>query len=395
MDKKYLLSVLIPTKNREKYLIGSIEQILKIGDKRIQIVVQDNSDISVFDKLKKFIEKNENIKYNYTKGIVSFVDNFDIGLSLCDGEYICLIGDDDGIMPQIIPVIEWAKRNNKKVIRPSLNAYYFWPNSGARGNNLDDGYLRINYISKKIKKYNLSEEMNKLLSQGCQDYLLVGMAKLYHGIVKKECLDKIKNKTGKYFGGLTPDIYIATALSLVEDEMIEINFPLTVPGVCKGSGSSDAATGKHTGKLEDAPHFKGHKSYEWSKSIPKFYSVETIWADSSLAALNDFHKEGILNKFNLEFITLSCLIKHPKYKKIILENYKENIKKYNRKYIIIKNVSNFIFYNTKKLLKKIVKKEKIYYEGTGVENISEAVEKINKILIENNVEIESVLKNFK
>ncbi|MGL6065565.1 MAG: glycosyltransferase family 2 protein [Cetobacterium sp.] len=406
MEEKYLLSVLIPTKNREKYLRGSIEQILKIEDKRIQIVIQDNSDISIYEQIKEILKLNNNIKYNYTPGIVSFVENFDIGLQLCEGEYVCLIGDDDGIMPQIIPVIEWAKKNNKKIIKPSLNISYFWPESGARGNKIDDGCLKINNITQKIRIYDAKKELQKLIGQGCQDYLLLGTAKLYHGIVKKECLDKIKEKTGKYFGGLTPDIYMATALSLVADEIIEINFPLTVPGVCKGSGSSDSATGKHTGMLEEAPHFKGHKNYSWSELIPKFYSVETIWAESSVTALEECGEKELLEKFNLEFLTLSCLLKYPKYKEFIVKNYKNNFFKNSRKKIIIKNILHFNVYNIKKfftkvrnkslrilnvLVKKLKKEDSIYCELSNVKNISEAVEIINEKLNKENINIKKII----
>ena len=43
---KYLLSVVIPTRNRQKYAIDSILQIQRVTDERVQIVVQDNSDDS-------------------------------------------------------------------------------------------------------------------------------------------------------------------------------------------------------------------------------------------------------------------------------------------------------------------------------------------------------------
>lgn len=396
MREEYLLSILIPTRNREEYLVGTIEQILEINSKKIQIVIQDNSDESVYSKLEDIILKNNNIKYNYTPGILSFVKNFDIGIGLCDGEYVCLIGDDDGIMPQIVTVTEWAKKNNKKIIKPSLNTVYFWPNSQVKSNVNDNGNVIINKISGKVREFNSREELIKLLNQGCQNYLSLGMAKLYHGIVKKDVLEQIKSRVGKYVGGLSPDIYIAVAISLMSEQVIEIDFPLTVPGICKKSGSSDSSTGKHTGRIEEAPHFKGHHSYEWADRVPKFYSVETIWADSALAAINDFDEKELLNEFNLEFLTLDCLKKYGAFKSIIYENYKKQ-----KKILNFMNSIDYIYYffksNVNRALKgiyreslKILVKEQYRFEN--VSNILKAVDLIKIELLKKNIKIEETLK---
>ena len=68
-----------------------------------------------------------------------------------------------------------------------------------------------------------------------------------------------------------------------------MNYPITVSGICPTSGSADSATGRHTGKLEDAPHFRGHASYEWDNKAPAIYSVESIWGETVLKALKDFN----------------------------------------------------------------------------------------------------------
>ena len=41
---QYLLSIVIPTRNRQKYALQSVQQIYDVTDDAVQIVVQDNSD---------------------------------------------------------------------------------------------------------------------------------------------------------------------------------------------------------------------------------------------------------------------------------------------------------------------------------------------------------------
>lgn len=394
MKEKYLLSIVIPTKNREKYIKGTLEQILELGYSNIQIIIQDNSDISIYNSLKKEGFIRENVKYNYSQGIISFVENFNLAVELSDGEYLCLIGDDDGITKQIMDVTIWAKQNNIEAIKPELNAMYFWPDSGAVESANDNGCIYIKEISGKLEKCSTEKGIRELLEQGCQNYLLLEIVKLYHGIVKKDSLIKVKKITGKYFGGLSPDIYIAVALSLVIKEFIKIDFPLTIPGVCNKSGSSDSVTGKHTGKLKEAPHFRGHKNYVWEKIIPNFYSVETIWCDSALAAIKDMKRFDLLNKLNLEYLTLECYRKYPDYKNEIFSNYQKYFKRKNYKWVSFKNFIKYIFNKIRNyILRKIISKEQIpTYKEYKIENISNANKILQDYIEKSNFNIKDILK---
>ncbi|MGN7763267.1 glycosyltransferase [Paenibacillus sp. 22594] len=383
MRDQYLISIIIPTKNREKYAYKAVEQILQIDDERIQVVVQDNSDTRKLEELLHRFKENKRLKYNYTEGIVSFVDNFSIAVSLADGEYLCLIGDDDGIVPQIIGVVEWAKKNNVDAIKPELNAVFFWPHSEALKESIDNGYLNITKITSKAEWCNPLSEVEKLLNQGAQRYLYLDMVKLYHGIVRKSCLENIKILTGRYFGGLSPDIYISVALSLTVKNLVKIDFPLTISGICSKSGSADSATGRHTGRLVDAPHFRGQKNYEWSKLVPEFYSVETIWADSALAAIKDLDKEELINKFNIGILLFNCLKKYPQFENIITEHSNSFAK--NELSIRYTYYCSNIIEISKKVLNKLTNRS---LRINGVDNIIEAnnflQQRINKINIDNN-----------
>lgn len=396
MKNNFLLSVVIPTKNRENYASATVEQILNINDDRIQVVIQDNSDTRKLSNLLTKHENNKRLKYNYTEGTISFVDNFNLAVSQADGEYLCIIGDDDGILPQIIDVVLWAKKNNVDAIKPGLNAVYFWPNSEALRGKKDDGYLSINQITTKAKICDPYYEVVKLLKQGGQDYLSLNMVKLYHGIVRRGCLQQIRETTGKYFGGLSPDIYISVALSLTVNKLVEIDFPLTISGICNKSGSSDSATGRHTGKLEDAPHFRGHKEYNWSELVPKFYSVDTIWADSALAAIKDLNKLDLIKNFNFEFLTINCLLKYPQFKDTIFLCYKT----YSDKNYVAK-VINSAKYTTfkinsiiKKVSRKIIRKQSNYYHINGIVNIIVANETLQKRLVVTGIDTNTMLKSL-
>ena len=70
-----VLSIVIPTKNRQKYCLATIKQVLNLRLEGIEIVVQDNSDENLLQKQIECFHA-PNVVYNYTSDILSFVDNF-------------------------------------------------------------------------------------------------------------------------------------------------------------------------------------------------------------------------------------------------------------------------------------------------------------------------------
>ena len=175
-------------------------------------------------------------------------------------------------------------------------------------------------LSAKI--YETKTEINKLLESGGQNYLKYNLVKIYHGIVKKSAMDRVKSITGNYFGGLSPDIYSSVALSLVIDKVLKIDYPLTIPGVCSKSGAGHSSTGRHHGNLEDAPQLKGHINYQWSSLVPRFYCVETLWADSALAAFKEMGRLDLLDKFNVPRLSAYCYLRYKSFSSFTDDNFK-------------------------------------------------------------------------
>jgi glycosyltransferase involved in cell wall biosynthesis len=312
-----LLSIVIPTRNRQKYVMKTIEHILSFDSNDFELIIYDNSDK---DDLSVSITQTYNdtrIKYCYEKTRLSFTENFNRAVSVSCGTYICLLGDDDGINPDIFVLVRWMKAMGINAVKFSLGLFYSWPDEESSFN----GTLSIYQKKIAVRTGNPRIALKKLLSDGGQNYLYKDLPKLYHGIVAKDLLDEISAKTGSYFGGLSPDIYISVALATIIDTLLIIDYPMTVSGACPESATAQARRGEHLGELKDAPHFLGHSSYTWSDSVPDFYSVETIWADSALAALKDMSKRDYIARFNSNMLLLYCYYKYRNYRHLVKEKW--------------------------------------------------------------------------
>ena len=297
------LSIIIPTKNRQIYACKCVETLLKKLPDGYEIIVQDNSDDDSLQGMLGALVDGVKLKYAYESKCLSFCDNFERGLLMSTGDYATMIGDDDCVLPEIIELTDKIRKKGvESVIFPTCHSYY-WPNALQNG----EGKLVIRDQNPYVKTLYTKDAIDKMVSSGDYDYQKYNFPKIYHGIVKRECLDKIKEKTGHFFGGLTPDIYSAVALSFYIDKILYVNTPFTLPGVCAKSGSADSLTGRHTGELKDAPHFRGHVDYKWEESIPYVYSVNTIWAETAFKAIKENGgsiKLGLDDYFNF----LSCIL---------------------------------------------------------------------------------------
>jgi glycosyltransferase involved in cell wall biosynthesis len=96
-----LVSIIIPTYNRPKYLRRAIESTLKQTHNNIEVLVID--DYSNYNPLTLIEEFNDNrIKYYRNSFNQGSVYSRNRGLSICSGDYINFLDDDDEILPQKI-----------------------------------------------------------------------------------------------------------------------------------------------------------------------------------------------------------------------------------------------------------------------------------------------------
>ena len=128
---KPILSILIATRNRIPYCINLIDSILSFDYQNFELVIQDNSDSLELSDFAKTKINDKRLIYNYTPPPFSSIDNFNAVLDLANGEYLCMIGDDDGVIFEIFELVEWAKQNNIEALFPKFTAMYRWPDACA------------------------------------------------------------------------------------------------------------------------------------------------------------------------------------------------------------------------------------------------------------------------
>jgi glycosyltransferase involved in cell wall biosynthesis len=375
-----LLSIVIPTKNRYEYLNILIKTLLKFEYRNFEIIVQDNSaDNSSFLEFSKDIS-DDRLKYFYDNdSSFSSIENCDAAFLNAKGKYICFIGDDDGIVPQLFDFVEWMDKNQIEAAN-FKKASYIWPDVTFKyyGKGLS-GKLTFNTSLFEITKIDIRKEYEKLLSLGAQE--ITNIPRTYHGVVEKKCLDALYNKAGTYFPGPVPDMANAVGLIGYVNTLVYASLPFVISGQGANSMGGKGAQKKHHGRIEDEKSLPANTSELWSKQIPKFWSAPTIWSEATIKACEATNKIGDVNKLNFAYIFATCICFEYRYIKEIIRTYLTG-------FSFVKQIEMFFLipvYILKLTLYRIkvhsinLTKAKNSAKGTieGVEDIQVAIQMVN------------------
>lgn len=309
-----LLSVVIPTKDREYYCQRVLDYMLTFDDDRIEFVIQNNGSS---DKLDEYIKKKNDsrIVYNHVYEPLCQVDNSDQSIALSTGKYLCFIGDDDIVLPNIMHYVEYAIENKIDSIAQKTPIPYFWPSE-----TIPAGKLYFTPPTGLQEFVNDQQAcINAFIRNGCcenpKDYKL---PILYHGITRRQCIEEVKNETGHYVGGSSPDSYTSVSLAKFVKKQLIIDSNFSIFGACPQSATALNLVGGHCGRLEDAPHLKNRGVYEWDHLVPKYYSVQTIWAESAITALRETNNPNA-DRINLKKLFCMSYIHNKTIRDLIVQ----------------------------------------------------------------------------
>lgn len=308
-----ILSVAVPTHNRARYAIHAIRSLLDIRDEGLEVVVTDTSPEPELERLlrEQGLLNDRRLRYVRPAERLDMTGNHNAAVGLATGEYVCLIGDDDTISPDALEAARWAAAHDMEVIAPNVVANYVWPDFRSRW-----------FGARHSSRVYFAREMGTATvhrADGALDQALRnaiqgtdGLPKIYHGLVRRSLLETMRERSGAYFHGSSPDVSGAVGLAVCARKFLVVDYPLTIPGASGGSNTGRSALNQHKGKLEAEDQTKGFREKGWSAGVPRFFSVETVWAHAALETLDRILPEAVPRYGFVRLISL-CRIRHAEY----------------------------------------------------------------------------------
>lgn len=223
------VSLVLPTRERGFYLEHALRSCTRTPLQDVEILVIDNASTdNTADVVTAF--KDPRLRYIRNERRLSMRDNFERGLEEARGDIICMIGDDDAILPSAVETTLDLLADQSVAAVSCHRAYYGWPDlrSGRSGMALVPRATGVSWLSSRT-------ELSRVLDHA--DYYRLPC--IYHGFVRRAPVERIRARQGRFFLSNNVDIYSAIALSMEGLHYAYSAAPLVVNG---GSARSNGAS---------------------------------------------------------------------------------------------------------------------------------------------------------
>lgn len=289
-----------------------IDSVLRLQADDFELIISDNSDDDTLANWVAHFPRDPRLRYGRVTDLLSMTENHNQAFAMARGEFVCLIGDDDTVLPNIFDACRWARRQKLDALTPDTPIRYCWPDMRHRyWGSRQAGNLYVDSWEGCIWAGNPRKQARECMRRAGQG--TAWLPKLYHGIVRRSLLEELRVETGAYCFSVSPDVYMALALAQKVKRQACTDAPLTIPGTSGESNSGRAAKRQHKGDLRRDPHMARFSGELWPNGNPEFFSVETVWAQAALQAATRLNWVEMLSSFNFPYLYALCLARHPGY----------------------------------------------------------------------------------
>lgn len=229
-------SIVIPTRDRAETLEFALRTCLRQTYDHYEVIVADNCSPS---STKEVVERQRDPRIRYVRSDVPLAmsDNWEKAVSQSEGEFVIVLGDDDGLMPYALKEIdELLLVLQVKALRWE-RIYYGWPslpipNAANRVDIPMVGTIRIVRGRRIISR----------VARFAIDYTALPM--LYNSAIHRDLISELKARTGRVFSAQCPDIYSGFAFAYLAGKYASVSRPMTING---GSPKSNGVATMHVG----------------------------------------------------------------------------------------------------------------------------------------------------
>jgi glycosyltransferase involved in cell wall biosynthesis len=222
-------SVLLPTRNRLEYLRYAVETVRRQDYNDWEIIISDNcSDDDVESYITTLADKR--IKYFRTHRLIPVTDNWNNALAHSTGDYVTMLGDDDGLLPGYFSRLRKAFENFTTPDFIYLGAYFF-AYKGAVPTD-PDGFLRLdkNRYFTSDRAHWLTAATAHTIANGYLNFRMPVASNMQFSVISRRMIEEL-SVDGPFFRSPFPDFYATPLLFLRSKKILVYPAPMVVVGI--------------------------------------------------------------------------------------------------------------------------------------------------------------------
>jgi glycosyltransferase involved in cell wall biosynthesis len=235
-------SILIPTRDRAVTLRRTLETVVdQTGS--FEVLVADNaSGPAVKVVIDEFAARYPNVRYLRSDSVLPMAENWERGVAACGGDYVTVLGDDDGLVPTALPCVAKLVAATRSEVVSWATHTYWWPDTIVywMANRL---YVTLTQNRAAMQD---SRWVLKAFYAGHIDFGSLPM--IYNAFVHRGLIDRAIARRGRYFypADMAPDISSGILNLLETEKFAHSDRPLAVRGNSRNS-TGTAQWARHLG----------------------------------------------------------------------------------------------------------------------------------------------------
>ncbi|MDP3327657.1 glycosyltransferase family 2 protein [Parvibaculum sp.] len=254
------MTVIIPTRERADVFAGALRTVTSQDYENLEILVSDNFSGDATEEIARSTG-DPRVKYLNTGKRLSMAHNWEFALGHATGEWVAIIGDDDGLMPGALTKVAALIHETGALAVQSAICRYRWPGNKSRSY----GRIRVP-LSHGHEIRDSKVWMTKVL-EGRAAYAELPM--LYTGgFVSMTVLEELKRRTGAFYKSRIPDVYTGFAVASLIPSYAYSRTPLAVAGISRHSIGVDQFSKSKKSKESPSQKFLQEDNIPFHKDMP-------------------------------------------------------------------------------------------------------------------------------
>jgi glycosyltransferase involved in cell wall biosynthesis/predicted SAM-dependent methyltransferase len=284
---KPFINIVIPTRERAEPLYWAIKSCLLQDYSNYKIVISDNDSM---DNTAEIVHafSDSRIEYIKTSRRLSMSENWEFALKHVDEGYVIYLGDDDGLVPNVLTIVAGLIEQTGSLAIRSPNIVYYWPNI------IDKNIAGMIYnipLRNDFEWINSKKFLNAI-SENLEYYhpYFLDLPTVYQAFVNVDLVKRIVNRDGGLFLSAYPDMYSAVIVAAETDKYILSHQPASINAMSRFSNGIANNNFLEKESVE-VKRFFSENTFQFDKmfvipgtEIQKFHSHAIVIADQLIKA---------------------------------------------------------------------------------------------------------------
>src|SRR5262249_33328435 len=164
---------------------------------------------------------DQRLRFVRSDAPLAMSDSWETALGHARGEYVLVLGDDDGLLPHALEDLDRLLRETGAQALRWERVYYSWPDIPIAfwANKLA---IPLHYEHRIFE----ARDILPAIANARADYTLLPM--LYNAAIHRDLIARLREKAGRVFGAQSPDIYSGFAFAYLMGRYPSLGHPLAI-----------------------------------------------------------------------------------------------------------------------------------------------------------------------